>query len=243
MHKVLIISDNADLSEYILNIYKSSVNSVQIKLDLCYSANNRQPSAMIKIGANPIDVKNADEVERIIKSYNLVISLHCKQIFPKKLVESITCLNFHPGLNPYNRGWYPQVFSIINQLPAGATLHHMDAEIDHGAIIDQIEVPVGPADTSLDIYNRVISAEKQLIDRQFSAILNRDYVVKKPSIEGNYNSIDDFKSICHLDLNNVATLKSHLNLLRALTHGNFKNAFFEDEYGKKFFVRITIEES
>ena len=72
----------------------------------------------------------------------LIISLHCKQLFPKGLISTVKCINVHPGLNPHNRGWYPQVFSIINKRPLGATIHEIDEELDHGDVIAQKEVPV-----------------------------------------------------------------------------------------------------
>ena len=48
------------------------------------------------------------QVSNITKNYNLVMSIHCKQLFPTELVNNVRCVNVHPGLNPYNRGWFPQ---------------------------------------------------------------------------------------------------------------------------------------
>jgi hypothetical protein len=36
-------------------------------------------------------------------------------------------------------------------------------------------------------------------------------------------------------------LREHIDLLRALTHGNFGNAFFVDDGGNKVFVRLFLE--
>lgn len=97
------------------------------------------------------------------KTYDLIISLHCYQRFPSFLVQKVECINIHPGLNPYNRGWYPHVFSIVNKLPLGATIHEIDEDIDHGAIIAQHEVSLYSWDTSLTAYDRVVEAELSLI--------------------------------------------------------------------------------
>lgn len=59
------------------------------------------------------------DFNHIIRTYDLVFSLHCKKIFPKVLTDSVRCINIHPGYCPYNRGIYPHVFSIINGRPAG----------------------------------------------------------------------------------------------------------------------------
>jgi dTDP-4-amino-4,6-dideoxyglucose formyltransferase len=196
---------------------------------------------MIEIGASEINVKDDQAVEWIVHNYDIVFSVHCKQIFPPSLVSRVTCFNFHPGFNPHNRGWYPQVFSLINGLPIGATIHRMDEQIDHGGIVGQKAVDVSPTDTSLEIYNKVIDAEKDLIKEHLISILDEDYALSFPCEEGNYNGIKDYKKLCQLNLDSVGTLESHINLLRGLSHGDFKNAVFEKN-GKKYFVKIVISD-
>lgn len=203
---------------------------------------NKSPGGMVELGAEPVDIKDSKSVLKSIELYDLIISLHCKQRFPDELVSSVECINIHPGFNPYNRGWYPQVFSIINKKQAGATIHLMDEEIDHGEIIDQMKVDVKKSDTSLDVYERVLRAEKKLIKKNLARLINGDFSTERPEVEGNYNSLDDFRSLCQLDLGNVATLSEHVDMLRALSHGKFKNAFFYDENGKKIFIRLSLEE-
>ncbi|MDE4969880.1 formyl transferase, partial [Francisella tularensis subsp. holarctica] len=38
----------------------------------------------------------------LIGKYDLGFSCHSKQLFTTKLVNSVLCINIHPGLNPYN---------------------------------------------------------------------------------------------------------------------------------------------
>jgi methionyl-tRNA formyltransferase len=196
---------------------------------------------MVEMGTTKINVKDELTIDFIVSRYDLVFSLHCKQIFPNRLVENVRCVNFHPGLNPYNRGWYPQAFSIINGLPAGATIHLMDAEVDHGDIIAQKTVSIEPSDTSYEVYRKVISAEKYLIKKNIRKIIEGAYYSFAPKKDGNYNSVKDYRKICELQLDSVDTLQSHINLLRATTHGAFKNAFFVDKNGLKYYVKISIE--
>jgi methionyl-tRNA formyltransferase len=214
-----------------------------LKINFRYTTFNLNPQQMIEIGAEEINVKDEEIIDSIIKEYDLVFSLHCKQIFPKRLVENVCCINFHPGLNPYNRGWYPQAFSIINGLPAGSTIHLMDAEVDHGEIIAQKEVEIKVSDTSFEVYRKVIEAEKDLIHKNIFNIIEGIFSTTKPKQEGNYNGIRDYNTLCELNLQSTATFSEHLNILRATTHGNFKNAYFIDENGKKYFVRIIIDEA
>jgi len=239
---LLVVSENQDLSLYLKNELSNNLFEHPLKVDFCYTSLNKTPQQMIEIGAKEINVKDSATVERILKEYDLVFSLHCKQIFPKLLVENVCCVNFHPGFNPYNRGWYPQAFSIINGLPIGATIHLMDTDVDHGGIIAQRKVQIVTSDTSLEVYRKIIQAEKELIHENLFNIIEGLFNTTSPSVEGNYNSIKDYRDLCVLDLTAVGSIGEHLNLLRATTHGNYKNAYFVNTDGNKCYVRIIIEE-
>ncbi len=187
-----------------------------------------------------IDVKND---WHLLLEFDLVLSLHCKQLFPEELVRQKKCINVHPGFNPYNRGWFPQVFSIINKLPAGATIHEIDCELDHGPVIAQKEIEVHAWDTSLSIYNRVLEAELELLDLYLEKIIDNNYTAAMPSFEGNLNLKKDFNKLCEIDLNEKATYGEVIDRLRALSHGDYNNAFFYDrENGKKIFAHIHLIE-
>jgi dTDP-4-amino-4,6-dideoxyglucose formyltransferase len=166
------------------------------------------------------------------KYYDLVFSLHCKKIFPKELVNTVRCVNVHPGYNPYNRGMFPHVFSIINGLPAGVTIHEMDEKIDHGKILERQDVQVLETDTSESLYNRVIEAEVQLLNRTIDAIVHNRIKGFIPEEPGNYNSIHDYRDICNIDLNKLGEFRDFYNLLRALSHGQYKNAKYKDKHLK-----------
>lgn len=240
--KILVISDNPRFTKFFQEECLNQGVDKFLVVDYRYSINNKSPSEMINLGAVSIDVKNEKSILIIKTEYYLVLSLHCKQIFPVELVSAVTCINIHPGLNPHNRGWFPQVFSIINKKPIGATIHLMDGEVDHGCIIDQASVNVRQSDTSLEVYERVFAAEMMLLRKNFRAIINKKFESVAPTFDGNFNSIKDFKSLCHLNLDAIAPLREHINLLRALSHGAFKNAYFYNEDGKKIFVRLSLDE-
>lgn len=191
-------------------------------------------------GIKPIVVK--DSVNFICDNYQLLLSLHCKQLFPKSLVNKVRCINVHPGYNPYNRGWYPQVFSIINKLPVGATIHEIDEELDHGPIIVQEEVPVFAWDTSLDVYNRVVELELKLLNQHLLSLLRRDYSTHIPSHSGNLNLKKNFKDLCFIDQEEFLKVEVLIDKLRALSHGDFKNAYFIDKTtNKKVYIKIDLK--
>lgn len=212
----LIISDNQFIKENMIRIFSNH--------DLKYNI----------VESKDIDLHNVDS------KYELIISAHCKKIFPPKLVNSFRCINIHPGLNPYNRGYYPQAFSLINKLPVGATIHEIDEKLDHGPIIFQEEVVIESIDTSFSLYNKIIKKEIELFENNFNSIINNNYKASIPKNEGNLNLKKDFNKLCKLDLNNVDTLENHINILKALTFDKYKNAYFIDENGDKIYLNLKL---
>jgi dTDP-4-amino-4,6-dideoxyglucose formyltransferase len=181
--------------------------------------------------------KNLDD---ILARYQLVISIHCKQLFPAKLVNQVRCINVHPGLNPFNRGWFPQVFSIINGLPAGVTIHEIDELLDHGAIICQQAYKIEAWDTSGSAYEKIMALERELVLAHFGSILRGDYQAIQPELSGNLNLKKDFDKLKEIELNQVGSYRDLINRLRALTHGNFDNAYFYDDSGNKIYIKIAL---
>lgn len=242
--KILVISDNILQSKKFQNLLHAKQIFASIKIDWACSvySNRQQFEAELQQVVTPVNLKNNDEIITICNNYNLVISLHCKQLFPQQLVNTVKCINVHPGYNPYGRGWYPQVFAIINNTIVGATIHEIDEQLDHGKIIDRIEVKTGSWENSYDIYCKILEAEIQLLDKNIEAIINNKYNTFNPEMEGYVYLKKDFDNVCKLNLDNTATLQQHINLLRALTHNNYNNGYFiDEETGKKIYVSIQLQ--
>ncbi|MCC2547911.1 dTDP-4-amino-4,6-dideoxyglucose formyltransferase [Hymenobacter sp. BT175] len=235
---VLVITDNVYLAQEFRKLVAQKSELSQVSFTYCCSPASQ--AAMEPFGITPVVVKT--EWPRLVQEYSLVISAHCKQLFPADMVQQVRCINIHPGLNPYNRGWFPQVFSILNKLPLGATIHEIDAELDHGAIIVQQPVPVYAHDTSLTAYNRVQAAELTLLDRSLVDLVANTYATSQPKQEGNLNLKKDFNKLLHLDLKETLTMGQAIDRLRALTHGTYKNAYFLDENGRKIYVNLVLEQ-
>lgn len=239
---VLVISDNLYLCKEFEKIV-SELNFKDIKWSFSISpfSNYESFDEALKSNVSVINLKNDLDVEDVCKKYDLVLSIHCKQYFPNKIVNSVKCINIHPGYNPINRGWYPQVFAIIKDYQIGATIHEIDNELDHGLIIDRALVEKYQWDTSLSLYNRIIALEVELIRKNIKNIILNSYEKLKPETEGFLFLKKDFNDLCELKLDELETVGETLNRLRALTHGDYKNAFFIDpETGKKVYISIKL---
>ena len=238
--KVAIVTDNSFLADEIFRIISEQELSLSHSFDFYCSANS---PVLTSFKHCPVSVVNLrDEYRCIADNFDCVISAHCKQLFPDYLVEQATCANIHPGLNPYNRGWYPQVFGILNKLPWGATFHVIDKELDHGQIIAQKELEIDNWDTSHTAYEKVQEAEVELLEIHLSEFLEGRFKATSPSGEGNLNLKSDFEKLRQLDMDSKSTLREHIDLLRALSHGDYDNAYFIDkETGKKVYVKLTMK--
>lgn len=237
MLNVLILTDNPFIYRNIHKIIEIR-NKENLNVHFCRSnvSNNIE-----NLPAEGIDVKK--EFNLLYDKYDLIISAHCKQIFPGKLVENVRCINIHPGYNPVNRGWYPQVFAILHDLPIGATIHEMTNDLDHGPIIAREKIEKYSWDTSETLYNRVLNKEIELFDNNFESIMDNNYNKIVPENEGNIFSKKDFKSLLHIDLDEKVTYADAIKRLRAVSHGNYKNAYFISPEGEKVYVNIVLSKS
>lgn len=237
-NRIMVVSENDNLTKYIQDEFDVISKILPIQTDYYYTKHCNCVSSMESLGAEKINLRN---FSNIISNYDLIISLHCQEIFPVELVSNVRCINIHPGYNPYNKGWYPQVFSIINGKPIGVTIHLMDEYIDNGEIICQEMISINEEDTSLEVYDKLIDLEKSLIKKNLLSLIKSDYRSYKANSDSNYNSRIDYDELKQLNLNHTGSLRDHLNLLRALSHGNYKNGYFIGRNGKKYYVRVIIE--
>lgn len=53
-------------------------------------------------------------------------------------------INLHISYLPWNRGADPNLWSIIDNTPKGVTIHHIDAGLDTGDVVDQKHVEINP---------------------------------------------------------------------------------------------------
>ncbi len=239
MAKILIVSDNPQLSSAFVSLTNTSTYRDDYFEFRCSLNSETAMSKAVDKPVKPVNIKL--EYPEICENFDLVISLHCKQLFPEEMVQNVRCINVHPGLNPFNRGWFPQVFSILNGLPLGATIHEIDEHLDHGNIIAQEQVEVLAWDTSKTAYDRVLAAEVRLLQQHLRSIIDGNFVSHPAEQEGNVNLKKDYNALCEIDLSEKLTFSDAIDRLRALTHTPYQNAFFIDpKTGKKIFVSVTL---
>ena len=126
-------------------------------------------------------------------------------------------------------------------MPIGVTIHEIDDKLDHGPIIARELVEKYDYDTSESLYNRILAKEIDLLNRYLLVILKNNYSTITPENEGNIYFKKDFNNLLEINLDENYRAGDLINKLRALTHGNYNNAYFLDsKTGEKIFVGINL---
>ncbi|MDC3312132.1 formyltransferase family protein [Alphaproteobacteria bacterium] len=95
-----------------------------------------------------------------------------KVIIPSKFSNSFL-FNIHFSNLPAYKGMFTSALPILNnEQEAGVTLHEIDAGIDTGDIIDQINFPISQEETARDLYFKYLSNSKNLLERNLTKILD-----------------------------------------------------------------------
>lgn len=234
-NKIMIFTDNP----FIIKEFKKilDIKFPNKKISFGCSPNNK---LMANLWFLIKEIKISENIDKLIDDYELILSCHSKQIFPKKLVEAIKCINIHPWYNPETRWWYPQVFWIIYNKTVWVTIHEMDENIDAGKILYRKKVDINFWDTSLSLYNRILSEEVKLFDENIHNIFSNSYNTFLPDWEWSYFGKKDFNNLCNIDLNEVGTFRDFYNKLRALSHSPFNNGFIIDDKWQKYYLDLKI---
>lgn len=151
-------------------------------------------------------------------------------------------INLHPSYLPYNRGQYPNVWSIIENTPAGVTLHYVDSGIDTGNVIAQQQIPVSAIDTGETLYRKLEEACLNLFIENWP-LIKEGKSPNFPQIEGvgTYHRTRDVDEIDEIDLDQTYIARNLINILRARTFPPHKGAYFKVNE-KKIYMQLYLYE-
>jgi phosphoribosylglycinamide formyltransferase-1 len=104
------------------------------------------------------DVLERARVELIaMAGFDRVVSRELISRFPARI------LNIHPALLPAFRGAGAQAEAAKYGVTiAGATVHVVDEDVDHGPIVIQAAVPVAPGEDPETVRNRILTQEHRI---------------------------------------------------------------------------------
>jgi methionyl-tRNA formyltransferase len=191
----------------------------------------------------PSDLETAEGIRKLRAfGVELGISIYFGYILRRPLLTAFRrgCVNLHPALLPYNRGSFPNVWSIVENTPAGATLHEVDEGIDTGDILAQREVPVEPVDTGETLYHRLERACFELFVDSWEPLLEHRLVPVPQQSTGTYHLKRDIARIDAIDLDRPTTARQVIDLLRARSFRRYTGAYFATAEGRRVYLFLKL---
>jgi methionyl-tRNA formyltransferase len=173
---------------------------------------------------------------------DLLVSAGFRAIVPADVlaVPDRGAVNLHKSYLPYNRGANPNVWSIVEDNPAGVSIHYMTADVDAGPIIDRRKVPVRPDDDGRDLYERLEAAQFEQFTDCWPAIRDDTAdTVDQDSDAGTDHYKQDFVDLWEIDRDEQVLAGDLIDRLRALTFEPYRNAYFEVD-DTRYWVELSV---
>ncbi|PZG50777.1 methionyl-tRNA formyltransferase [Spongiactinospora gelatinilytica] len=116
-----------------------------------------------------------DDLLRTLKDLapDLIVANNWRTWIPPEFLAlpRLGILNVHDSLLPAYAGFSPLIWALINgEKEVGVTAHMMNAELDAGDIVVQRAIPVGPRDTTTDLFHRTVDLIAPIVTEALSLI-------------------------------------------------------------------------
>lgn len=105
---------------------------------------------------------------------SVLLSAHYRRLLrrPLRRVPTLGSFNLHTSLLPRYRGRCPLNWQLVHgEERSGVTLHRMVARADAGELIDQEPIAVGPDETALELYRRLVPTAVAVLGRSLDGLL------------------------------------------------------------------------
>jgi methionyl-tRNA formyltransferase len=116
--------------------------------------------------AQPVSLKTP-EFHKLIAAQNAdLLVVVAFRILPATLfpLSRLGAVNIHGSLLPRYRGAAPIQWAVANgDAETGVTIFQLDAEVDHGTVLAQAKTPIGPDETSGELFARLSEMGRDLL--------------------------------------------------------------------------------
>jgi methionyl-tRNA formyltransferase len=187
-----------------------------------------------------------EEVQNKIRSWqpDIVLSVYFPQIIRREILDipRLGAVNLHPSLLPHNRGTWPELWALIDQTPAGITLHYMDEGVDTGDIIAQREVPSCWYDTGETLLQKIEDMGLSLLKEEWQRVIAGKSNRITQQQMGTLHKNRELEKISKISLDKTYTAIDLINILRAVTIPNdLPGAYFEmPGTGEKVYMELRL---
>lgn len=168
-------------------------------------------------------------LEQLYDVENLVFfSLEFDRIISPGKFKTRKLFNIHFSKLPKYKGMYTSAWPILNgEAASGVTLHDIDDGIDTGAIIDQIDFPLGAEWTARDLYFACMGAARVLLEKYLLVLAEHgSRAIAQPAAGSSYYSKASI-DYAGLQLNLRNTAESITRQARAFNFREFQTPQLE----------------
>lgn len=174
------------------------------------------------------------------------LSVHFPHIIEDDLlsVPKRGWLNLHPAYLPWNRGWHTPSWSILEETPAGVSLHRMTPAVDAGDIVARHRIEIDPGDTAHTLYQRLLDEELRLLEGSWETVRSPFWPrISNQADEGTVHRRSELftEEMQRIDLDKTYHGYELVNKLRALTTNTWGEAAFFEAQGRRYRMRLEIE--
>ena len=123
--------------------------------------------------ANPHDAAEIDAIRRAAP--DAIFSLYYRDMIKDSVLSLAKrgAVNLHGSYLPRYRGRAPVNWQILHgETQGGVTLHYMVKRADAGDVVDQEAIPIGPDDTGVDVYAKMLPAAERVLRRSARSVLD-----------------------------------------------------------------------
>jgi len=189
---------------------------------------------------------NSEEFRKTMleNKIDIVFLLWWPTIVKKISIETakIGFVNLHPSLLPFNRGMHPYYWSIVENTPAGVSIHFINKNIDEGMLICQKEINKNITMTGEKLYSLAQIEIIKLFKKNYVNIIKGEYNTKEiKNSEGTFHYKKELNLHSKIDLEKKYKAIDLINIVRARSFNGNPSSFFIHE-GKKYYINIKITE-
>ena len=193
-----------------------------------------------------IDI-NSKKFFNILKKENIdiVFLLWWPKIVKANIINlaKIGFVNLHPSLLPYNRGKHPYYWSIVEDTPAGVSIHFITEKIDDGSIISQKEIPANITTTGETLYDESIKEVIELFKKSYLKIISGNIkTVKQNNRESTFHLSKELNDHSEIHLDKQYSGREIIDIIRARSFPKRPSSFFYLD-NKKYYINIKITEA
>ena len=128
----------------------------------------------------------------VIHGYRLILRRPVLDRLPDRIV------NLHISYLPYNRGADPNLWSLLEDTPAGVSIHYVDEGVDTGDLIAQRRLELGDEETLATSYAALQAAMLELFREHWPAIREGRCERRPQTGPGTSHRVADRAAVEHL---------------------------------------------